>query len=441
MITSCQPRASGRAVWVAVLALAVCLIPAAASAADPFADSFASGGTKHPAHRTTTKKKTTTKRPKPARPAHGKAHAKPRPSRHAPPPSARDDAFAAPAETAEPQREEPAREEPQREEPRREESDESPRARRAAEREEAPRAEEEEDQPKPRRVTPARRPVAKKRKHNADDDSAGDSEEDDATPYAPPAATQPVILPRTFALLLGGTMMGRSFHFDAPLQRESSFPRIGYLAGIETYPLRLLGDTWLAGFGLGASYAAEVIGKASVSQTNGTSSSTSVKQSRWNLDLRYAFELGGFVVLTPDVGLASSSFTLSTDMPVMASQCTPTSTTACVPDTDALLLQTGLHLRVAVRKEIGITLDGAYLQALSVKNKPLNQIGYEAGTSANGFNAALGLTYLLTDFLTLHAEVPFTHLTYAFHNPPDTPYKTATETYYGLNLAVSVFTD
>ena len=444
MITRCQPRASGRAVWVAILALAVCSIPVTATAADPFADSFASGGKKQPAHRVTTRKKPArpAKRPKPARPAHGKAHGKPRPFKHAPPPSSRDDGFAAPAETAQPQREEPSREEPQREEPTREEADESPRARRAAESEEAPRAEEEEDRPKPRRAAPAHRSAAKKRKHGTDDDSDSSSDEDDeATPYAAPTATRPVIVPRTFALLLGGTMMGRSFRFDAPLQRESSFPRIGYQAGIETYPLRLLGDTWMAGFGLAASYAAEGIGKASVTQPNGMSSSTSVKQSRWNLDLRYAFELGGYVVLAPDVGLANSSFTLNTDMPVMASQCAPTATTACVPDTDALLLQTGVHLRFAVTKEIGITLDGAYLQALSVKNKPLNQIGYEAGTSANGFDTALGATYLLTDFLSVHAEVPFTRLTYTFHNPPDTPYKTATETYYGLTLAVSVFTD
>jgi len=377
----------------------------------------------------------TTKRKKPARSA---SRLKRRPGRSAPGARA-NDSFAAPAPSPEPERDTPDR-------PSESSSpDEAPR--RAAEPEEAPRAEErEESEPPPRRAPPPRRP-AKKHKRPSDDngeesDEDKTDEDDDATPYAAPAATQPVILPRTFTLMLGATIKGRSFQFDAPLQRESSFPRIGYLAAIETYPLKkLLGPGWTDGFGLAASYAAEVIGKASVSQSGGMSTSTSVKQSRWNLDLRYAFELGGFAVVAPDLGLASSSFTLSTDMPIMASQCAPTSTVACIPDTDVLLLRTGVHAGFAVSGELAITLDGAFLQALSVKNKPVNQIGYEAGTSAKGFDAAVGATYMLTDFLAVHGEIPFTRLSYSFHNPPATPYKSAAETYYGLNVGLAVFTD
>lgn len=442
----CQSRPSwcGRfASWAAVLVLATCLFaPTAATAADPFADSFASGGKKHPAHRVTkTKKPTraTTKRRRPARPGHAK-HRPGRTGSHG-----RATSFATETPPPEPQREEPARDTSERST-----FDDSARSRRAAEPEEAPRSQEraeaEPEAEAPRREAPPRRGVKKHKRQTGDDgedsDEAQGDEEDDATPYAAPAATQPVILPRAFTLMLGGSMMGRSFHFDSPLQRESSFPRIGYLAAIETYPLKLLlGPGWTDGFGFAASYAAEVIGKATVSQTDGTSTSTSVKQSRWNLDLRYAFELGGYLVLAPDVGLTSSSFTLSTDMPVMASQCAPASATACIPDTDVLLLQTGAHVRFAATHELAITLDGAFLQALSVKNKPVNQIGYEAGTSANGFHVALGATYMLTDFLAVHGELPFTRLTYTFHNPPVTPYKTAAETYYGLSVGLAVFTD
>lgn len=449
MVIRCLFRASRCtrwAVWAAILVLATCLFtPGAATAADPF-DSFASGGKKHPARRVTKTKKTTrtsTKRRKPARPAHPRGHVQRHPGRAAPPPS--DDSFAAEAPAPEPQREAPERDTSDRST-----FDDAPRSRRAAEPEEAPRAQpreespDEAEAPPPRRVAPPRRPVKKhKRKTDDDGEDSGDNsdEEDDAAPYAAPTATKPVILPRAFTLMLGGSLMGRSFHFDAPLQRESSFPRIGYLAAIETYPLKLLGPSWADGFGFAASYAAEGIGKASVTQTDGTSTSTSVKQSRWNLDLRYAFELGGYVVLAPDIGLTSSSFSLDTTMPVMASQCAPASTMACIPDTDALMLQTGAHLRFALGSELAITLDGAFLQALSVKNKPLNQIGYEAGTSANGFDAAVGATYMLMDFLSVHAEIPFTRLTYKFHNPPDTPYKSATETYYGVNVSLAVFTD
>ena len=50
-------------------------------------------------------------------------------------------------------------------------------------------------------------------------------------------------------------------------------------------------------------------------------------------------------------------------------------------------------------------------------------------------------TYMLTDFLAVHGEIPFSRLTYTFHNPPPTPYKTATETYYGVSVALAVFTD
>lgn len=455
MVIRRQSRASGCAVWAAVLVLATCLFtPVHASAANPFADSFASGGKKRPAHRVTKTTKTTTrtstKRRKPARPTHARAHGKPRPGRAAPPPSRGDDSFAAEAPAPEPERAAPERDTSDWQT-----FDDAPRARRAAEpeettREEAPakdsqEAQEEEDRPPPRRVAPPpRRPIPKKHKRQTGDDgesSDDDSEEDDATPYTAATATQPVIVPRAFTLLLGGTMMGRSFHFDSPLQRESSFPRVGYVAAIETYPLKLLGPSWADGLGLAASYEAEVIGKASVTQTNGMATSTSVNQARWNLDLRYAFELGGYVVLEPDVGLTNSSFTLNTDMPVMASQCDPTATAACIPNTHVLLLQAGAHLRFALGREFAITLDGAFLDALTVKNKPLNEIGYEAGTSATGFNGALGATFMITDFLAVHGELPFTRLTYTFHNPPDTPYKTATETYYGVSVGLAVFTD
>jgi hypothetical protein len=453
MVIPCLPRAFRCAVWAAILVLATCLFTTAASAADPFADSFASGGKRRPAHRVTKKKKTTrttTRRRKPARPSHARAHGKHRPGRPAPT-GGGEDAFAAP----QPQREAPERDTSERDTSlqdtsRRDTSagddstsGEAPRSRRAAEPDEAPPAQSQDDMDAlaPRRAPPPRRPVKKHKPKTDDDGEESSDEEDDATPYAAPTATQPVIAPRAFLLALGGSMMGRSFKFDAPLQRESSFPRIGYLAGIETYPLKLLGPGWADGFGLAASYASEVIGKATVTQTDGTSSSTSVSQSRWNLDLRYAFELGGSVVLAPDIGLTSSSFTLSTNMPVMASQCDPMSTMACVPDTSTLLLQTGAHARFALGRELAVTLDAAFLQALIVKNKPLNQIGYEAGTSANGFNAALGATYMLTDFLAVHGEIPFMRLTYKFHNPPDTPYKSATETYYGVNVSLAVFTD
>jgi len=234
--------------------------------------------------------------------------------------------------------------------------------------------------------------------------------------------------------------MGRSFQFGAPaqLQKESSFPRLGFAINLETYPFLAPSGEWWRQFGLGVFYASEPSGQASVSNpSTGVSVNTPVKQTRWGADVRYAIPLGDHVVLTPCVGLMSSSFTLSTKMPVSPSNCPANSTMACLPDTDVLMFAGSGSLRIALAPEIGLSLGGMYLLGLSVKNKPVNQIGYESATSAGGFQAEAGLNYLVTDWFAIHGAVPITHVSYLFHTA-SVDYKSASETYYGL-LVQAVF--
>jgi hypothetical protein len=431
--------------------------------ADPMTDSFASGGTK-PARRPVkpaSKGGGGASRSGPRKPA---APAAPAPKRK---PSGRskvrnEDEPPA-ADTA------PAAEE---ETPRREVPVDSPRARRAAEPDESRSSsddgdrsssdegseadDEERSRPKPRvkaRPVPARRPVATKARKKRDSDEENESEtegadndEDENEDNGPSAESLPSIAPRAFSLGLGLGLMGRSFDFAAPaqLQRERSFGRFGYKIDVETFPLMLISKDWWQHIGLGFSYAAEPIGQASVKNpTNGTSVDTPVDQSRWSVDLRAALPLGSRIVFTPRLGIESSSFTLSTKMPVMPSACTSTTTVACLPDTSTKMLAAGAILRAGVTPDLGFWLEAAYLVSLHVDNKPVNQIGYEIGTSATGLDLEVGGSLRFSDWLAVRAYVPITRIGYAFHPSTTTPaavnYRSATELVWGFGAGLAVF--
>ena len=307
------------------------------------------------------------------------------------------------------------------------------------------------------RPAPARRPVAAKARKRPSDDSDEDSEggdndeENETEDDGPSAETLPSIAPRAFALGLGLGLMGRSFEFAAPaqLQKEKSFGRFGYAIDVESFPLMLFSkgsQDWWRRIGLGFSYAAEPIGQASVKNpSNGTSVETPVDQSRWSIDLRAALPLGGRVVVTPRLGLESSSFALDTKMPIMASACSSTSTVACLPDTSTKMLVAGAILRVAANSDLGLWLGAAYLVSLHVANKPANQIGYEMGTSATGLGLDAGASLRFADWLAVRAYVPITRIGYVFHSIPSTPttvnYRNATELVWGFGAAVAVFTN
>jgi len=111
-----------------------------------------------------------------------------------------------------------------------------------------------------------------------DQDGDGDEEEDDERPARGAAITLPaVIAPHLVAFGLGTSLMGRSFSFDAPLQPESSFPRGGLVAALESYPL-LRARGWYARFGVGASFGTE-IGSSGVAQPARCHDATRAAQS------------------------------------------------------------------------------------------------------------------------------------------------------------------
>lgn len=441
--------------WSIALCMTVSLVApfgSRAVRADPLTDSFASGG-KRPARKPATKPAS-----KPAtKPAlkkggsggHG-SRVKPAPHRASPgKPQVRDNGLGGRggAET---------------------ETGSTP-PRRAAEREEAAAPDrdsdetraDENDKARPKKTTPGqgkKKPKGKRDDSGEEVDETGEGEaegkaedEGDDTDEGAPFASLPSIVPRVFTLGLGATLMGRNFQFGAPamLQHESSFPRLGFMLDLETFPLLLMSAGWWRQIGLGAFYASEPSGEASVTDPmSGASVNTAVKQARWGIDLRMAIPLGERLVVTPRLGVEAYSFTLSTKMPIRASECTSTMTMACLPDTGVQTLAIGGVARIGAGRDLGFSVAGAYLFGLGVTNRPVNQIGYEIATSVTGFALEGGAAWRLTNWIAIRALVPVTRLGYVFHpsTSPPTPtpaavtYRSATELLYGLSVGVTVFT-
>jgi hypothetical protein len=255
---------------------------------------------------------------------------------------------------------------------------------------------------------------------------------EDEQAAAPPSL--PSVAPRLISVAMGASLVGRSFSFDAPLQRESAFPRPGLVASIETYPL-LRTRTWVSTLGLGASFERD-IGSASVTQADGGSLSYPVSQQRWAVDVRYALALGTRVVLVPLAGYGRQAYDVRRRVEATApSACAGTSTAVCLPDASLSHLTLGGSVRVALTDDIGLSVDGAFLPALDVGSR----LGSEAPASARGYAVELGAAWMLLDWLSLRAALPLQHHGYSWSSPA-VMYRSASETYYGLVVGAAVFT-
>lgn len=422
--------------WSIVLGLTVSLMALSGSGqvrADPLTDSFASGG-KRPAHKPAAKKSA-------PRPAGGSRKSRVKPTVHRSPPGT-------PKVTNE-----------QRAEP--EEAPPEPIGRRNRESDETHADESEPARPPkgaPRKGAVTKTGGGKKKSKATQDDSEGGEESGEEGAEGKPEeeedaneegafASLPPIVPRAVTLGLGGALMGRNFQFGAPatLQHESSFPRLGFVVDLETFPLLLMSSRWWRQIGLGAFYASEPSGDASVTDPmSGVSTKTSVSQSRWGIDLRMALPIGERLVVTPRLGLQAYSFTLSTKMPIVASSCTSAATMACLPDTGVQMLTIGGIVRIAASPDLGLSVGAAYLFGVGVTNRPLNQIGYEIATSVTGFAFEGGASWRLTRWLAIRMLVPVTRFGYVFHPSTATPaaatYRSATELLYGFSAGVAIFT-
>jgi hypothetical protein len=269
-------------------------------------------------------------------------------------------------------------------------------------------------------------------------ESDDDDDEDDGERHGRGAGITlaPVITPHLIAFALGTSLMGRSFSYDAPLQPESSFPRGGVVAALESYPL-LSARGWYARFGVGASFGTEV-GSAGMSQADGATLSYPVSERRWDVDVRYALALAPRFLLVPRFGYGHSSYDLGRRAQPAPSTCTASNNTqVCLPDVGVSHIALGFDARFAATPKVAISLGVAFLPSFGVA-RGMGQLGAEAAPAASGFSTEIGVNWQLLDWLALRAAVPVVRYSYAF-SAPALSYKSASETYYGLTAGAVVF--
>jgi hypothetical protein len=306
---------------------------------------------------------------------------------------------------------------------------ERPRSRKAAVEEDAAEGEEEEEEEDRSRLS--------KRSRRKPVDEEEEEEEDDEEEDDPPFQSHPVVLPRLFAVGLGGSLMGRAFGFDnGTLQKDTNFPRVGVAVGAEVYPMIRMRRGWWRKIGVGIAYGRES-GRATSSQTDGGEYSYPVSQSRWSLDVRYVIPIGKRVTLVPALGYGSTSFDIERAMPVSPNTCTTMVTMPCVPDVNAKYMIADFAFRLAATPTLGLSLVAGYYLGLSVQGGD-GQLADDAFADVSGFHADIGATFLVNDWLAVQGVVPIRRYGYDFN--PGPMYTIAAETQYGLMLGAVVVT-
>jgi hypothetical protein len=262
-------------------------------------------------------------------------------------------------------------------------------------------------------------------------------EEQDAE--APSAPSLPVVAPRFVWIGVGAALVGRRFGFDAPLQQERTFGRIGTLAMLEAFPLLPLRG-WYSKLGLGATVEKD-FGNAQLTQMDGSTLGFPVSDVRWSIDARYALPLGDHVVLVPTAGYGHASYDIERKTETTPpSMCGTNATQICLPDVALSHFTLGVDTRVAFTQTFGMSLGLAFLPAFGV-GRGAGQIGAEAAPSAMGYGGELAATWLVQDWLALRASVPLVHYGFSFSGGTNLPYKSASETYYGTVIGATVFTN
>jgi hypothetical protein len=309
------------------------------------------------------------------------------------------------------------------------ETDEKPPARnqeRASER--APER-DQEDAMEDRRATTVRRAPARPARHRDEEEESDDEVK---------TVSLPVVAPRILTLALGGSLVGRRFQFDAPLQQEKTFPRPGVATSLELYPL-LLAKGWYSHLGIGASYARE-FGSAGLTQADGGTLNYSVTEQRWALDLRYALVFGDSFVLTVIGGYGRSGYDVQRNNETTnPSMCTGNVTQVCVPDIKLSHMTLGLQARVAFSPTFGMSLGMSYLPALSV-GRSQGGIGAEAPPSVSGFGGELAATWQFSNWLAARAAVPVVRYGYSWTSTA-VQYRSASEMYYGTVFGLVAWTN
>jgi hypothetical protein len=288
-----------------------------------------------------------------------------------------------------------------------------------------------------------KRRVARRSADSEDEEEEGgeesEEEEEDYDDEDAPIQSMPPVMPRMAWAMAGGVIMGRSFSYGSAYQNESSFGRVGGVLNLETFPLMRLSG-WVKRFGLGASYGLEM-GRASKSRPadmGGGSISYPVKQGRWSVDIRYVFTPGKRLAVIPFLGYGRQAWDL--ERPAVApSACGSATADPCLPDTYFSYGKAGIMLRLAASAAWGVSLGLQVMPGISV-SKGTGRLAAEADVATLGYAVELGVSRELTNWLAVHAFLPYTRFGHTFSAPSAGTYSSATEAYYGLILGVAAHT-
>lgn len=295
---------------------------------------------------------------------------------------------------------------------------------------------EEDERPAPRR----RRRASQDDEDEEDQDDEDAEENDDDDGEDEPMASLPSILPRAAAVFGGLSLIPRRFETGPTLQSESALARIGAALALESFPFLSAISGWPRRFGIAASYGIEM-GPTGVTAMDGSTTSFPARQSRWNLDLRYAFTPGTRVVFIPLVGLGHSAYDLRRNMPTAYSACLRNQGgPPCLPDTPLTYLRVGLVTRIAITTRIGLSLELAYHPVLGV-GRAAGEIGNQAQTvQGAGYIGDLAVSWAHNRWLDWRLGVPLAWYRMQFSGAAVTAYPTGKELYFGVVAGAVVHT-
>ena len=287
-------------------------------------------------------------------------------------------------------------------------------------------------------ATPSLRRSASARPGARSDEDDDEEDDDEPSGHRSTDNLSPVIAPHMVSFALGTALMGRSFKFDAPLQPESTFPRGGVSAELESFPL-LSRDGWFSRLGVGASFSTES-GSSGINLTDGGTLSYPATQRRWSFDVRYALPIGVRFLVVPVFGYGRSGYDLERRAQPAPSTCAATSTQVCVPDVQISHLTIGFDARAALTPTLAVSLGAAFLPGFGLGRGP-GQLGAESDASTSGFSGSLAVSWQIMHWMALRAAVPLIRYDYEFSGSArPLSYNAASETYYGVVLGATVFT-
>ncbi len=277
--------------------------------------------------------------------------------------------------------------------------------------------------------------MSKRHRPDAEEEEGDDDDDDDAAlPSLPP------VLPRLGVITVGASTIGRSFHYDTPLQGDSAAARLGYAVAFESFPLLRTRPGFHRRLGLGGTFEHQSGTASLVNAADGTTISYPLTQSRWGLDVRYFFPFGPHLLLVPAFGFGQADADLAARTGTLPSACLAASARPCVADVAPSYLTLDVHARLAVSPVLSFSIIGGYQLGVGVASGLGRISSSEATADMRGFHIDVGARYLIQDWLAVEAQLPFRRHSYSFTPAPNSTvaYHDAIDSYYGLIVGVAV---